>query len=257
MIIAFEFIFETPQNLPPPFSHTYRLLGKFDHIFSLNYELFYTGRDQLSTEEIWEEGFSEDDNVQYQSELPSIWKNEILRLLKNVESTSKNPESHENRLFLRIYHQHKDNTQKVQELIPKNSKVWEQTMQELIQALLEIQKIELPLVLTFLQTQRSHFTKVIIEVLFAERKVKLLISNNQHKNNTKRVGWQEMRQLVDMTFNNEFDLEKAQTKFPKTYGFFINLGDEFWFEAEKSVLDISQKNTNLNQLEKFILKLSQ
>ncbi len=251
MITAFEFIFETPENLPPPFSHTYRLQGDLNQSFLLDYEVFYTGREQLSDEEITDEGFTINDNVGHQGEMPTIWKNDILRLLREAMPAPEMPSEEENRLYLKIIH----DTGKVQEFIPKYPENWERIMQEMIQGLLEIQKIELPLVLGYKKASKNNTLKIIAEIHFAKKQGKLLIYKNKNTPISKLIHWQTAQKLMNLTFRNEFEIEDIFRNEPKNYGFFINMGDEYWLQVNKSVFNISQKNDTLKILENFVLEL--
>lgn len=251
MITAFEFIFKTPQNLPPPFSYTYCLIGKLDHAFSLDYELFYTGREQLTDEEIIDEGFTKNDNLSCQGNMPKIWKNEILRLLKNAQPTSETISQADNQMHIKIM----DNKNNVRAFSPEQPELWEQTMQEMAQGLLESQKLEMPLTLSFKKKNQSKFMKIVAQIQFAERKVNIITHDASKNKNSIFKNWSVAQELMQLTFNNEFDVEKAHTKEPKNDGFFINLGNELWFQSRQSALNISEKKDTLKILEEFVLRL--
>jgi hypothetical protein len=59
--------------IPPPFSHVFRLsLDWSKGDLSAQLDLHYTDREELKEEEIFDEGFSLEDNYRYQGNVPSV-----------------------------------------------------------------------------------------------------------------------------------------------------------------------------------------
>ncbi|MDZ7607380.1 MAG: hypothetical protein U5K79_17750 [Cyclobacteriaceae bacterium] len=73
-----EIHFDT-ESLPPPFSHRYKLAIEKSGEGSLNADLVleYYGREELSDEDILDEGFTDNDNYLWNGKLPLIWTNVI------------------------------------------------------------------------------------------------------------------------------------------------------------------------------------
>ena len=73
-------------QLPPPFAFAYTL----DLIFQedrldISYELEFMNRDQISLEEIEEEGYSEDDDFNWKGSLGKVWVDNLQNDLSQIE----------------------------------------------------------------------------------------------------------------------------------------------------------------------------
>jgi hypothetical protein len=219
-----EIHFDT-ETLPPPFSHRYKLvIEKTDDtgLFAdLNLE--YYGREELSDEEITDEGFSDNDNYRWSGKLPLIWTNVIDEKLQ-VSNWKKKTDDQNSNLFLRINH-----SQGSEMLWPADKRQWETFAQELIQAIFELGKKEAPLIIQFLNIENKQ-RSYSIEYMFAERTVSISTSEKHQK----PMDWYEGQQLLKYIFSFDYLPEVAIDK-PKKQGNYISPGDGLWYELSQTV----------------------
>jgi hypothetical protein len=218
-----EIHFDT-ETLPAPFSHRYTLVieksGDSSLIVDLNLE--YYGREELSDEDILDEGFTDNDNYRWNGKLPLIWTTVINDKLQ-VSNWKKKADDQNSNLFLRINH-----SQGSEMLWPADKRQWETFAQELIQAIFELGKKEAPLKIEFLNienVQRSYS----IEYKFAERTVSISTSEK----NQNPMDWHEGQRLLKYIFSFDYLPEVAIDK-PKKPGNYISPGDGLWYELSEA-----------------------
>jgi len=215
-----EIHFDT-KSLPAPFSHRYKLsLEKSGDSLSADLNLEYYGREELSDEDILDEGFSESDDFQWRGILPPIW---TLVIIDKLQATNwkKKAEDQDIDFFLRVRH-----TEGSEMLWPADNRQWQNFAQELIQAIFELGKKEAPLNIQFLNienTRRSY----TIEFKFAERVAQIIDSEKRQKS----MDWYEGQRLLKYIFAFDYLPEDAIDK-PTKPGNYLNPGDGFWYEPD-------------------------
>ena len=122
--------------LPPPYSHVFRLaLDWSTGVLSTQLDLHYTDREELTEEEIFDEGFSLEDDYRYQGNVPSVWIGPIKQLLQASRWTKKGID--EGGITLTPMEGSKSEGLK----IPSNQEEWQLMAQDLIQAIYELEKL--------------------------------------------------------------------------------------------------------------------
>jgi len=218
-----EIHFDT-KSLPPPFSHRYKLsFEKLGDSLSADLNLEYYGREELSDEEIMDEGFSENDDFQWKGMLPAIWTQVVIDKLQATNWKKKADDHQDTDFFLRIRH-----TEGSEMLWPADNKHWQTFAQELIQAIFELGKKEAPLNIQFLNIEtvtRSYS----IEYKFAERTVGISTSEMDQK----PMDWHEGQRLLKYIFSFDYLPEDAIDK-PKKPGNYISPGDGSWYDLSNA-----------------------
>jgi len=227
LIKRLEAHFRTQESTPAPFSHTYRLSIDFNQTLDLEYKLVYTGRENMLEEELTEEGFSINDDLDIKGSISLTWQSDIFRLLKESQKAKKSAED-----FMEITVFDENGSES---FFPKDSSYFYYLFQEMIQGVFETTKKELPLELQFVSNQKEQQKHYHFKAHFADRKVSLKVQRNA-KTETKNLDWQNLRDILENMFDNvEFDEDLAIEGIPKKTGFFVEL-QGFWFEHKKGVV---------------------
>jgi len=232
-----EIKFETADILPPPFSHQILLSLDFQNDFiDTKFEIAYTYRDELSDEEILDEGFTGEENVAWAGELSNAWKVPILELLAQMPEKSNQKAIQEEQNFLELVVNGKTYGN------PKNQEEWEYLLQELSQAVYETYGKELPFSLTFKKVDSNKSVSIFELILhYTDRRVEAYTEVDSMKR-SRSLTWEEASELIGQVFVGDFFPDKASKNEPKSIGKFITVGDGLWYEFTKSL-----KNPNGNR----------
>ncbi len=232
-----ELKFETADILPPPFSHQILLTLDFKEKFiDTKFEIAYTYRDELTDEEILEEGFTGNEDLAWAGELSKAWEAPILNLIsKSPERfNTKALEEEQNFLEININKSFKGN--------PQNQEAWEYLLQELTQAVYETYGKEAPFKMIFKKIDKDKSTSTFeLNLHYTDRRVEAY-SITESSKTAKDLVWEEASDLLQNVFIGDFITDKAMKNEPKTVGKFLSVGDGFWYEFTKSL-----KNPNGNR----------
>jgi hypothetical protein len=224
--------FQTSALVPAPYAHAIELaLNLKNESLGYVFEIEYLDRGQLSEDEIYEEGFTMEDDYKIEGELPKVWAEELKSLFEKTEKT-----------FLKDLEDEQDFWDIEEEktnFYPKNPQPWKAFLEEFQQAVIEQNKFENPLQITVLRIDNEVTNTYIIKGFFENKT--LIISKNGEEST---LPWQKLKLLLKDYYSAEFDFEKASEKHPKKTGLFINFGDEWWFELGKSILTKPSKITS-------------
>jgi hypothetical protein len=242
----FEAQFATHDEVPPPYSYVYILQGPLAGPLVLNYQLRYPDREELTDEELADEGFSRDDDRDLTVEVAPVWQTELLALLEDTRS-SRQPNVGRNEVLLKLTR----SGGQVDEFYPQNSAEWEYLLQEVIQAALETAQLEAKLQLAFVALRQQLRHQWQVEVSFAQRRA--TVQYNQAP--AKALPWMAAQDLMQLTFTPEYRADLAVEQIPAKPGFFINLGDGRWYEAGESAKNPSPKQDLLKRLEDILARV--
>lgn len=231
--------------VPPPFSHVFRLMldwSKTELIAKL--DLHYTDREDLSESEILDEGFSVDDDYHYEGPLNPIWRDSIEELLNQTKYASQIHGEGEINIATLI----DGNEGPLKN--PSNQEAWQLLAQDLIQAIYETGKKEIPLQINFRVVEKDTILDGFITLHFADRKV-LLQLGNQESN----LNWEYAFQLMKLIFTPDYDYDLAKEKPGNKRGIYLDCGDGLWHELSKGVINIDPEFDAVRQIEEHLLKL--
>lgn len=233
-----EIKFETADILPPPFSHQILLTLDFKNDFiDTKFEIAYTYRDEISDEEILDEGFTGDEDLAWAGELSNAWKPAVLSILKETPDRPNQKALAEEQNFLEI----SINGNVLGN--PKNQESWEYFLNELMQAVYETYGKELPFTVTFKKIESNKLTSIFgLTLHYTDRRVEAY-TDIDNLRNSRSISWEEAGELIGQIFIGDFIQEKALKKEPHSVGKFISIGDGLWYEFTKSV-----KNPNGNKM---------
>jgi hypothetical protein len=252
---SFEIKYETDSDTPAPFAHFYHIQSHFDanNQVQINYQLRYLDRKSLTEEEILSEGFSLDDDFTWQGVLPLVWKDEIQHLIE--KTTFRTKASKETDAFFEVVIS--EASGKKREGEPVNRTEWEYAAQELIQAIYETAKREMPLQLQYKKIHTDgSFLKLSLTLHFSNRQVEISQETQAGKPIQHTAEWPQLKDLLQKAYMPDYYQENAQPKEPKKAGTFIDSGDGLWYEFGSSVRNPSKKRDVLAEIEKIFEGLS-
>ncbi len=232
-----EVVFQYDSGeLPPPFCYRYRMnviLQESQPEISFNIE--YYDRDDLTEEEIYDEGFSPEDDFRWKGKLPALWKDLLLeKLLQSGWKRSIRKKNIMQTAELNVRLRYLDGTS--ERLWPEQLRTWEDFLQEVIQAVYEVSKRERPLVIRYMEKDNNE--KIIEKELiyrFAERKIKVEVKINNRTSRSYDLDWKSGKKIMKDIFFPDYDSEMAIERNPKNQGKFIDPGMGIWFNLENAV----------------------
>jgi len=247
-IDSLEINFQT-LTLPPPFSHSYRISVTLkDDEPKIRFEIQYTEREQLSEEEILEEGFTPEDDYQWEGTLPKTWKFALLEKLRNSKKLYDTPRPHaQQALSLNISYENGEHTHG----IPNNAETWEYFAQEMIQAIYEISRKEMPLEISYLEVSSREKIQLSIRPSFSKRNVRV-ISDVSGQKKQQDHDWAMLKPLLEAIYLPDYNTELASHKEPRKPGSYISPGDGLWYKLGEAVTNPGEKKDIVLDLEKRI-----
>jgi hypothetical protein len=214
--------------IPPPYSHVFRLemdWGKGE--LKVKLDLHYTEREELSEQEILDEGFTLDDDYSYKGGLNSVWVKPVQELYNKTRWTNKDIK--DGGITVTALEKGKDEGLK----IPSNQEEWQLMAQDVIQAIYETVKKELPLQISYRKVDHEEIVDCSLTVHFSNREVIF------EKAAQKRViHWEYAIQLLKMVFTPDYNYELAREEPGKKRGSYLECGDGYWHELGKGAINI-------------------
>ncbi len=202
-------------QVPPPFAHGYTMtISKKGKAWEIKFQLEYLQRESLEEEEILEEGFTGDDDFQWAGGLPEVWVQAIDRLLQETTYVPDQPIEAPNHLFLEYVNNGKSG-------FPVNFQEWEYVLEELIQAIYELAKRELPFMLHLINMKEKIDLK--LHAKFATRSFVL-------KGGKRPFQWEQLKTVLGQIENLEInEVPKAR---PAKKGYWLSFDSEQYFEIK-------------------------
>lgn len=213
---------------PPPYSHVFRLsLDWTKGDLYVELDLHYTDREDLTKDEILDEGFTQNDDYSYKGSLNSIWIKTIRAEYEKSKWSGKSLE--EGGITLNPLESGRETKTK----IPANQEEWQLIAQDLIQAIYETTKKEVPLTVRYRQVDNESVIDSAITIHFSSREVMLDIGGK-----TRTINWEYAVQLMKLIFTPDYNYDIAKTESGKKRGAYIECGDGYWHELGKGVINI-------------------
>ncbi|QDH77523.1 hypothetical protein FKX85_00085 [Echinicola soli] len=234
--------------IPPPFSHVFKLKISFERGFiNTQFTIHYTDRDELTEEEIYAEGFTEEDDYHFIGEVPTAWEQPFKSLYAQTKWSNKR-ELDENggvKVFAKDIHG------KISRSIPINQEEWHMLAQEFIQAIYEVNKKEAPLTVRYRSITKETVDEYTLTVKFSVRKV-IVERNGQ----IKEWNWDDSRQLLSYIYLPDYDYEVASDSTPKKRGQYIDCGDGLWHKFGKGVNNLDESFDAISKIQEGFEKLN-
>jgi ribonuclease BN (tRNA processing enzyme) len=217
--------YQTSALVPPPFALAIELLLEItNQRLKYDFELTYLDRDQISEEEIIEEGFSLEDHVVLKGAFEKVWVDDIRALISKTEPT---------------YPDELEDSQEYWEIkidndgfYPKNAAHWSEFLEEFHQAILEQNGKERPLEIEIKRVSEQGSATFEFNARFSKKEF-VLIKNGSQKIDIK---WENLSNFVKDVYSGDLVYEQASEKQPRHPGLFVNYGDGLWYELGQSLL---------------------
>ena len=216
-------------SVPPPYSYRYALeLRPEDRAVRVRLDWNFTDRDELTDEEIEEEGFSADDDFFWEGALPSVWKVALHELLHDTRWV---PETTTNDSALSVTVT--ESTKEEVEGSPHNHAEWEYFLQEVVQAVYEAAQRERPLRLAYLFWEGRKPVELRWEASFLHRRFTVMRVTDQPPQE-RPLPWQQLRPLLQAWYVPDYHSEKAERDIPRPAGEYVDPGDGRWYQLGKA-----------------------
>jgi hypothetical protein len=243
--------FQTSANIPPPhcFEYVLSLKPSFQYL-QADLQLVYTHREELDIEEIEDEGFTANDDYNWNGNLEKIWREKVEELLPKTTLTDKEPHDDDDYIALEITN---DNGEK--NGFPKRATEWQYLAQELLQAVFETSGKEKAFQFTILRNTGDESQELTLTASFRYRDVQLRRNENGNPK-FRNYHWDELPEVMQTIYGPDYLAEEALPKKPlKNQGTYLNFGDELWYEMGKQVAEPNRSSSTLMPLRKLIEKL--
>lgn len=214
--------------IPPPYSHVYRLsLDWSSSELLTELEIHYTDREDLTEEEILDEGFTLADDYSFKGSLDYVWKKVVSIEFEKTKWSGRQLE--EGGLTLAALEGGGIGPAKV----PADQETWQMLAQDVIQAIFETSQKEAPLTVNYRQVTNEEIEDSSLTMKFSTREA---IFNLQ--NESRIINWEYAVQLMKMVFTPDYNYEVAKETAGTKRGSYIECGDGYWHELGKGVVNI-------------------
>lgn len=228
-ITRLEVDYQTGE-VPPPFSHVFKLKLSFGKNFvNTQFDIQYTGREDMTPEEITDEGFTLEDDYRFTGEIPNLWEHVFKKLYASSKWSNQKSLGEKGGIKLLA----KDIHGKITRDIPLNQEEWYLCCQDYIQAIYEVSKKEAPLCLRFKEigSEKGLFVELLFK--FSIRKVEAKINRQ-----TEILDWEEGRKIASLIFIPDYDYDTAKEEEPENEGTYLDCGDGYWHNFDSGIINI-------------------
>ncbi len=205
------------DHLPPPYCYRYEFDIQLQPSFSVRFSVEYYDRDDISVEEIEAEGFSENDDFEWEGSLPEIWEKRVENIVKELKKGDKKGN-------LKI-------TIDKEGYFSSDLENFDSFVQELIQAVYESCGKQNKLTLELIKLPENK--KLNYEISFLQLEASI---------NDQKIDWIKSHKLLEDIFSMDFDPFNALTKEPTKKGIYLNTGDSLWYKVDSSVKSTNGKS---------------
>jgi hypothetical protein len=220
--------YSTPFDVPAPFC--YEVSFEFSSDNQLHFEMIYTNREDLTDDEIINEGFTENDDFKWNGNLNSIWKQQIDELMAK---TDKRASLVDQEIILKTGDE---------EFAPKNYKEWSFLIQDLIQAVFETSGKEQPWQLELVIIKKDQKKLQQMKVLFAIREVDFAFGSNI------KMDWARSKKFMELIYLGEFDETKASIQKSDREGVYLCFDQQTWYKLGHSITNPHGNKSYLGKL---------
>ena len=189
----------------------------------------YTDRDELTDEEIDEEGFSANDDFFWKGALPLVWKEALHALL---HGTRWGPETatRDSSLSITVTESTKEDTPRS----PLNHSEWEYFLQEVVQAIYEAAHRERPLRLAYLKIwEGGKPLELRWEASFLHRRFTVTRATDKPPQE-QTLPWQQLRPMLQAWYVPDYHSERAERGIPRQAGEYLDPGDGHWYQLGRA-----------------------
>lgn len=252
---SFEIKYETAADVPPPFCHYYHIRGKETPAgLETDFAWVYHNRDEMTQEEIEDEGFTGNDDFHWHGTIDRAWLPPLEALLAATRPTA---DASPDDPFLELdFRQASGPGFQGQ---PDILSEWEFFLQEFIQSIYETSGREAPLRIQYRKTTPETTFSCAITLHFADRRVSVQTRRGQHTPPTATEDWDGMKTALQQIYSLDYLPEKAETHKhepepglqPGPKAAYLETGDGLWYRLGSAARNPSPKTDTAGWVEKF------
>lgn len=252
-VTFFEAVYHNGTT-PPPYNYEYRLqlslAGRGD--IKTKYDLVYRFRDELTEEEIMEEGFTADDDYSWEGRIPPIWRKELATMLSKTSWPKDQKLAARTEPYIRLFMKMKDGS--THKAIPAETDAWDYFLQEMVQGIYELAQKERFLEINFLEIAPGQGTEeVILKPVFHLRNAQVYIkkekAGGKKENISREIPWEKVKSTLRQVYIPDYDYEQASPKRPSKPGKYIQTGEGLWFKLGESATNPDPDRDALSDME--------
>ncbi|MGB3619401.1 MAG: hypothetical protein WBA12_14890 [Catalinimonas sp.] len=240
-----EIHFETAPHVPPPYRHEYRLRAapRADGL-AVDYQLRYLDRDELTPDEILEEGFSTDDDFAWRGLLPAAWLEVWERRTRSV--ALRTPTEQDEMVLYLDLDSPADLHSAARTGVPRRTEEWLYLAQELWQGVLEAAGREAPLRVRYADVTQAAARELHVEASFLHRRLSVESGGKR-----RTLPWERLRPLLQTLYAPDYAFERATEKLPKQPGHYVDPGAGVWYSLNKALHPPEAAEALARQIEAF------
>lgn len=248
-IHSFEIRYETAPDVPPPYCCYYHLQGKLHNDqLHVDFQWVHHHREELTEEEIMDEGFTGRDDFAWQGEINKVWLDEFEKLLRQ---TRRNEKPADSAAYLEIRANSLQAT--VFAGTPLNATEWEYVGQELIQGIYETAGKEAPLVIRFKKVFPDKTDLFVsLTFLFSRRIIQGLLKQRT-ENKPFLADWEAVKPALSQLYALDYEPETAISREPTQPGLFVDPGEGAWYELGNETHNPSSQRKTEEAVVRFFL----
>ncbi|GGM92776.1 hypothetical protein GCM10010967_27450 [Dyadobacter beijingensis] len=242
--------YQTATVVPAPFAHFYTLKLDIQNADDLrvDFEIIYNDREELTDDEIFDEGFTKEDDYKWKGSLPAVWISEFKEIFVSSKTIRRRDES-EYEDFIEI---ELEENGKYVTIYPVDKERWSYFLQEMMQAIFETGGREKPFELTYLDIYSDGKTTIDLKASFSKKEF-TLVKNSEAP---RQLQWEQLQKIMDTVYKAEFVPDNATETRPTKRGKYLTAGDGLWYKMGEAVLETTSKSKDLAKIEALFNALS-
>lgn len=242
--------YQTAPVVPAPFAHFYtlKLDIQSEEDLHVDFDIVYNDRLELTDDEIYDEGFSKDDDYKWKGTLPAVWINEFKEIFVSSKIIRKREEN-EYEDFIEI---ELDENEKRVTIYPVDKERWSYFLQEMMQAIFETAGREKPFELTYVDIDNDSKLTIDLKASFGKKEFTL----SKNAGPARKLHWDQLQKIMDTVYKAEFVADNASESRPAKRGKYLTAGDGLWYEMGVAVLETTSKSKDLAKIEALFNALS-
>ena len=234
--------FQTAGIMPAPYSYFYTVaLRPGVQGMGVELTLRYLDRDELDEESILDEGFTLDDDYAWHGTLPTVWQQELSRMIHPDELTPRHNYT-ENDNFIEVVLT--DPAGQSESWFPKDEEAWNYFQHELLQAIYEASDKENPFIAEYMEVDGRNELRISLLATFEDR----VLTMKLDAADPVALPWTRTREIMETIFRADFIAEYAQEKNPSQNGTYLSIGDGLWYKFGDSLVEPAPKAKVLPQI---------
>ncbi|QRQ99922.1 hypothetical protein [Dyadobacter sandarakinus] len=241
--------FQTAPITPAPFSHFYTLRLDVRSAIELwvDFGITYTERDEMSEEDLIDEGFTANDDYHWSGKVPPVWINEFGEIFGSSKMIRKREEvEYEDFIEIELEENNKNVT-----IYPVDKERWTYFLQEFMQAIFEASGKEKPFEMTYLEIGDGQPFTLDLKASFATK----MLTLSKLGEKPQQLDWPKLQKIMDTVYRADFLADMAARSRPNKPGKYITAGDGLWYQLGVSIVESAPKSKDLPKIDALFVAL--